>query len=343
MHVFHTPASARHDTRTFYRRGATIPHPENAERYRLLHDALVDAGMTLREPGDAGLEPLQRVHSADYLEFLAQGWNRRAELDANAEEILTTHFARPQMHRRPSSLLGLLGYHTADTSTPLRAGTWSAVYGSAQCAISAADTAAKQGTAYALCRPPGHHAFADSAGGFCYVNNTAVAADRLRSLVRGRVAIVDIDVHHGNGTQGIFYRRGDVLTISIHADPASYFPFYCGYPDETGEGEGEGFNLNLPLAHGSGDAELRAALDVALARVRKFAPGGVVVALGLDASEHDPLGVLKITTQGFAAAAAAIGQLGLPTVIVQEGGYICPALPVNLVAFLREFERSRSR
>jgi acetoin utilization deacetylase AcuC-like enzyme len=175
------------------------------------------------------------------------------------------------------------------------------------------------------------------------VNNTAVAADRLRSLVRGRVAIVDIDVHHGNGTQGIFYRRGDVLTISIHADPASYFPFYCGYPDETGEGEGEGFNLNLPLAHGSGDAELRAALDAALARVRKFAPGGVVVALGLDASEHDPLGVLKITTQGFAAAAAAIGQLGLPTVIVQEGGYICPALPVNLVAFLREFERSRSR
>jgi acetoin utilization deacetylase AcuC-like enzyme len=175
------------------------------------------------------------------------------------------------------------------------------------------------------------------------VNNTAVAAERLRSLLGGRIAIVDIDVHHGNGTQGIFYRRADVLTISIHADPTNYFPFYCGYADEVGEGDGEGFNLNLPLAHGSGDAELGAALDVALARVRKFDPAGVVVALGLDASEHDPLGVLKITTQGFAAAAAAVGQLGLPTVIVQEGGYVCPALPVNLVAFLREFNRVRQK
>jgi acetoin utilization deacetylase AcuC-like enzyme len=341
MHVYHSPASSLHDPKTFYRRGNSIAHPESAERYRVLRSALTEAGMNLQEAGDAGLEPLQRVHTAEYLEFLAEAWNRRAEIDPRAEEILTTHFARPQMHRRPSGLLGLLGYHTADTSTPLRAGTWSAVYGSAQCAVSAADAAAKSGSAYALCRPPGHHAFADSAGGFCYVNNTAVAAQRLSSALRGRVAIVDIDVHHGNGTQGIFYRRADVLTISIHADPGSYFPFYCGYADEAGEGEGEGFNLNLPLAHGSGDAELRAALSVALARVRKFAPAGIVVALGLDASEHDPLGVLKVTTNGFAEAARAVGRLKLPTVIVQEGGYLCPALPVNLVAFLREFARTR--
>ena len=202
------------------------------------------------------------------------------------------------MHRRPNSLLGLLGYHTADTSTPLRAGTWSAVYGSAQCAVSAADSAAKHGYAYALCRPPGHHAFADSAGGFCYVNNTAVAAQRLRSALQGRIAVIDVDVHHGNGTQGIFYQRADVLTISIHADPTNYFPFYCGYADETGEGEGRGFNLNLPQVHGAGDADFQAALEQALARVVTFAPAGLVVALGLDASEHDPLGVLKVTTTG---------------------------------------------
>jgi acetoin utilization deacetylase AcuC-like enzyme len=343
MRVYHSPASVRHDPTTFFRRGATITHPERAERYHVLRDAIVEAGMTLLEAGDAGLEPLQGVHSPEYLEFLAEGWNRRAEIDPNAEEILTTQFARPQMHRRPNSLLGLLGYHTADTSTPLRAGTWSAVYGSAQCAVSAADSAAKHGYAYALCRPPGHHAFSNSAGGFCYVNNTAVAAQRLRSVLRGRVAVIDIDVHHGNGTQGIFYQRADVLTISIHADPDSYFPFYCGYADETGEGEGRGFNLNLPQVHGAGDADFQAALEQALARVVTFAPAGLVVALGLDASEHDPLGVLKVTTKGFVGVADAIGRLGLPTVIVQEGGYVCPALPVNLVAFLREFERSWSR
>jgi acetoin utilization deacetylase AcuC-like enzyme len=342
MRIFHSPRSLDHAPPTFFRRGKTISHPEGPARYLLLHTALGDAGFSVNEAQDHGLEPLLAVHSPDYLAFLAEGWNRRAEIDASAEELLTTQFARTQMHRRPQGLLGLLGYYTADTSTPLRAGTWSAIYGTAQAAVSAADAAVAEGRAYALCRPPGHHAFADCAGGFCYINNTAVAAQRMRSVLGGRVAILDIDVHHGNGTQGIFYERADVLTISIHADTSSYFPFYAGYADETGSAAGKGFNHNIPLPHGSGDDVFLAAVATGLERIAELAPAGLVIALGLDASEHDPLGVLKVTRDGFGRAAQtindAVAKSKVPITLVQEGGYVCPELPLNLVAFLRQLE-----
>jgi acetoin utilization deacetylase AcuC-like enzyme len=245
------------------------------------------------------------------------------------------------MHRRPEGLLGLIGLYTADTSTPVRAGTWAAIYGSAQAAISAADAALTGGCAYALCRPPGHHAYTDSAGGFCYFNNSAIAAERLRATTGDRIAILDIDVHHGNGTQGIFYARPDVLTVSVHADPANYFPYFAGYADETGIGAGEGFNRNLPLPHGSGDASWLAAIGEGLAAIARYRPSALVVALGLDASEDDPIGALKVTTPGFRQAAATIAAAGLPTAIVQEGGYLCPALPRNLAAFLEGFDAAR--
>lgn len=339
MRAYHSNESVRHDPKTFYRRGVTIPHPESAERYLSLREAVATAGYQVCEAPDHGLQPLLEVHSPDYIEFLSHAWERRSEVNAAAEEMVTTQFARHQMHRRPDGMLGLLGYYTADTSTPLRAGTWRAVYTTAQAAVSAADSALTDGVAYALCRPPGHHAYADCAGGFCYLNNTAVAAQRIHHASGERVAIVDIDVHHGNGTQGIFYERAEVLTISLHADPSNYFPFYAGYAEELGQGAGLGFNLNLPLPHNSGDDVFLAALERALARVREFSPGALVVALGLDASEHDPLGVLKVTTDGYAKASRAIANLGLPTAIIQEGGYLCPALPRNLTTFLRHFAR----
>ena len=339
MRVYHSTASTDHDPQSFFRRGKTIAHPESAERYRVLHRSVLDARFDVREADDHGIDPLRAVHTADYIDFVANGWNRRAEIDPAAVELLTTQFARPQMHRRPDGLLGQLGYYTADTSTPLRAGTWSAVYGAAQAVISATDATLVDGAAYALCRPPGHHAFADCAGGFCYINNTAIAAQRLRAKTGQRIAILDVDVHHGNGTQGIFYDQAEVLTVSIHADPSNYFPFYAGYAEEIGRGAGLGFNLNLPLPHGSGDTQFLQALDAALARIRSFAPAALVVALGLDASEEDPLGVLKVTREGFTRAAQAIAKLALPTLLVQEGGYLCPALPLNLIAFLRPFER----
>ncbi len=321
MKVFHHPDSVRHDPARYFRRGAVIEHPEQAERYLRLRDAAASAGHELVVARDHGLDPIRAVHAPDYLDFLETAWSRRGEMPGISDEILTGHFARPQMHRRPAGMLGLIGLYTADTSTPIRAATWEAVYGTAQAAVDAAGAALAQGHAYALCRPPGHHAYAGSAGGFCYLNNAAIAAERLLGSTGGPVAILDIDVHHGNGTQGIFYRRRDVLTVSVHADPAAYFPFFAGYADETGDGEGALYNHNLPLPLGSGDAAM--------------------VALGLDASAQDPIGALAVSREGFSAAARLIAGSGLPTAIVQEGGYLCDALPRNLVAFLGSFDAAR--
>ena len=342
MRVFHTSASADHDPDRYFRRGLLVVHPERADRYGVLLRAIRD-DHAVAEAVDCGLDPLLTAHNADYIAFLSEAWRRRDELPDTKDEILSGHFARPHMHRRPTALLGLIGYHLADTSTPIRAGTWNAVYGSAQVAVNAADAALTVGHAYGLCRPPGHHAYPDSAGGFCFLNNSAIAAGRLLMRLGGdaRVAILDVDVHHGNGTQAIFYDRSDVLTVSIHADPSNYFPFFAGYADETGSGAGLGFNLNLPLDHGLGDEAFLAAIEHGLARVAEFAPGALVLALGLDASEDDPIGALKVTTAGFARAAETIARAGLPTAIIQEGGYLCDALPRNLAAFLKAFDGAR--
>ena len=226
----------------------------------------------------------------------------------------------------------------ADTACPIAAHTWDSAYWSAQTALSAADLVAGGARAvYALCRPPGHHAFGDLAGGFCFLNNSAIAAERLRAAGL-RPAILDIDVHHGNGTQGIFYARRDVLTVSIHADPAGFYPFFWGHAAERGEGAGQGYNLNLPLPRGTGDAPWLDTLGVALARISAFAPDVLVLALGLDAHEADPYQGLAVTTPGFTRIAARIAALGLPTVIVQEGGYLSEHLGPNLTAFLGGFE-----
>lgn len=342
MRAFHTPASAAHDPDRYFRRGTIITHPEQADRYAILLKAICD-GHDVATPHDHGIDPILAAHDRDYIAFLREGWDRRDELPHVVDEILSGHFARPHMHRRPTGMLGLIGYYMADTSTPIRAGTWNAIYGSAQVAISAADAALDDGRAYALCRPPGHHAYGDSAGGFCFLNNSAIAATRLLARAGqrdARIAILDIDVHHGNGTQGIFYERDDVLTVSIHADPSNYFPFYTGYSDEAGSGAGEGFNLNIPLTHGLGDEAFLAAIERGLARIKDFAPNSLVLALGLDASEDDPIGALKVTTRGFSLAARTIAQAGLPTAIIQEGGYLCDALPTNLTAFLGSFDEA---
>lgn len=347
MRAFHDPRSLAHDPDRYFRRGALVAHPEQAQRYEVLR-AAIDGAHRLAVPDDLGLAPIKAVHDSGYLAFLQEAWGRRAEIPDTGDEVLSGHFARPHMHRRPVGMIGLIGYHLADTSTPIRAGTWDAVRASAQVAVAAADCALAEGRAYALCRPPGHHAYADSAGGFCFLNNSAIAAERLRTsdalAAEPRVAILDIDVHHGNGTQGIFYSRADVLTVSIHADPATYFPYFAGYADEVGEGPGRGANRNIPLPHGSGDDVFLAAIADALATIDAYRPGALVLALGLDASIDDPIGALAVTTSGFERAARAIARARYPTAIVQEGGYLCEALPRNLAAFLASFdEGSRAR
>ncbi|MDB5590512.1 histone deacetylase family protein [Enterovirga sp.] len=341
MLVVHSPASPRHDPAGYFRRGRMVEHPEQASRYGILMEAAESAGHTMEPAGDLGLDPILAVHEPGYVELLRDLWSRRSELPESGDEILTGHFARPQMSRRPSGLLGLLGLYMADTSTPVRAGTWEAIHGSAQAALSASGAALRRGAAYALCRPPGHHAYAASAGGFCFLNNTAIAAERLRRETGGRVAVLDIDVHHGNGTQGIFWEQADVLTVSVHADPGNYFPFFAGYADERGGGAGEGLNLNLPLPQGTGDGPWLEAVEAGIAACAAFRPAALVVALGFDASADDPIGAFKVSTDGFRRAAERIAACAAPTALVQEGGYLCEALPRNLVAFLESYEAAR--
>lgn len=327
----------RHDPRHFMANGAILPNPEQPARIDILKAGAEAAGCVFEAPGDAGLGPVAAVHSAEYLSFLRHIYPRWRRIEGAGEEVIPNIHPAARTDGYPKSAVGQAGYHQADTSCPISDGTWEAAYWSAQSAIHGADLVAGGAhAAYVLSRPPGHHAFADLAGGFCFLNNSGIAAERLRAAGL-RPAILDVDVHHGNGTQGMFYRRSDVLTVSIHADPERFYPFFWGHAQERGEGNGIGANLNLPLARGTGDDPYLATLDTALDRVASFGADVIVVALGLDAYAGDPFQGLAVTTPGFARIGAAIGALGRPTLFVQEGGYICDGLGDNLTSMLGGF------
>lgn len=327
----------KHEPGHFMANGAILPNPEQSERIARLTDGAKAAGCVFQAPEDAGLGPIAAVHSPEYLTFLQTIYTRWQRIEGAGNEVIPNIHPASRTDGYPKSAVGQAGFHQADTACPIAEGTWEAAYWSAQSAISGADLlGAGERSAYALSRPPGHHAFGDLAGGFCFLNNSGIAAQRL--LTAGlRPAILDVDVHHGNGTQGIFYDRSDVLTVSIHADPERFYPFFWGHAQERGAGPGLGYNLNLPLARGSDDATYQRTLDTALARITSFGADALVVALGLDASIDDPFKGLAVTTDGFAQIGAAIARIGLPCLFVQEGGYICNALGDNLTSVLSGF------
>ena len=341
MKVVYSDRHALHDPAFFLVRGQVKSSAEQPERAERLLAAAQGLGLDVVAPANLGPSPRAAVHSADYLRFLAKAYDDWQALgDSSGEIIPNIHPSRRPAHY-PRAIVGRAGWHMADTACPIGPHTYEAACAAADVAASAAalllDGARE---AYALCRPPGHHAYADMAGGFCFLNNSAIAAQYLRQA-HARVAILDVDVHHGNGTQGIFYRRSDILTLSIHADPMDFYPFFWGHAVERGEGDGMGYNLNLPLPLGTGDTGWLAVLEDAMAAVRAFDPGVLVVALGLDAYGGDPLAALQITTPGFGRIGEAIGQAGLPTLLVQEGGYLSPELGANLASFLEGFMRTR--
>jgi acetoin utilization deacetylase AcuC-like enzyme len=337
----YTERHRSHDPQFFLVRGVVKRTTEQPERADRLLTGLKDGKHTLIEPTAFGQGPRARVHSPEYLRFLESAWEEWSALpDSGPEMIANMH---PVRHAAtyPTHIVGKLGWHTVDTACPIGPGTWAGACAATDVAATAAQLVADgEDVAYALCRPPGHHAYRDQAGGFCFLNNSAIAAAHLRQR-HERVAILDVDVHHGNGTQGIFYRRADVFTVSIHADPTAYYPFVWGYAHERGEADGQGSNLNIPLPIGTGDDGYLKALDVAKNAIAAFAPTALVLALGLDASEHDPLAALKITTDGFRRIGEAIARFGLPTVMVQEGGYLSDILSANLTATLGGFEAAR--
>ncbi|MFC2967263.1 histone deacetylase family protein [Acidimangrovimonas pyrenivorans] len=340
MRAIFDDRQAAHDPQNFIAAGERRPNPETPRRIEILGAAAREAGCGFEAPTDHGLGPIAAVHSAEYLTFLRTIHARWSRLNGASDEVIPNVHPDRRTVSYPSGPVGQAGYHQADTACPISSGTWEAAYWSAQTALSGVDAVLGGARAvYALSRPPGHHAFADLAGGFCFLNNSGIAAEALLRAGK-RPAILDVDVHHGNGTQGMFYHRRDVLTVSIHCDPDNFYPFFWGHAQERGEGEGLGYNLNLPLARGTGDADYLRTLDSALARIADFGADVIVVALGLDAHENDPFKALRVTTPGFARIAAAIAGLGLPAVIVQEGGYVQDDLGKNLTSFLTGYDKA---
>ncbi|CAD5107180.1 histone deacetylase family protein [Zestomonas carbonaria] len=293
----------------------------------------------VRAPTDFGRAPIERIHSADYLAFFEGAWARWAKLGKDGDLLPFTWPARTLRGVLPDSLHGQLGYYSFDGGAPITAGTWRAAYSAAQVALSAQRAMADGArSAFALCRPPGHHAASDLMGGYCYLNNAAIAAQAFLDQGAARVAILDVDYHHGNGTQSIFYDRADVLFASIHGDPRFEFPFFLGYADETGAGAGEGFNLNLPLAAGSAWDAWGAALESACQRIAAYAPDALIVSLGVDTFKEDPISQFKLDSPDYLRMGERIARLGKPTLFVMEGGYAVAEIGINAVNVLEGFE-----
>jgi acetoin utilization deacetylase AcuC-like enzyme len=369
VRAFYHPSQAAHDPLQYMRVGRVIAPKDVPARVEALLGALRSLDITPEQPATDYPDARAAVHTKGFLHFLETAWERWQQLPGRGPEVWPNTFpywsGRPEDAARPDCpaehIIAQAGWYLGDLSVPMGPNTWLSVRESCNTAIAAADailsspkssasakaSASAEATAdrsadkqdpsppmaYALCRPPGHHTRADRASGFCYLNNTAAAAQRLRAKFK-RVAILDVDAHHGDGTQQIFYARPDVLTISIHADPRNYYPFFTGYANEVGTGDGAGFNLNLPLAHGSAGTAMMTAVDRAAQHVRAFGADALVVALGFDAHARDPIGVLKLESNDFAGIGACVWELGLPTVVVQEGGYAVDVLGDCLTAFL---------
>jgi len=313
--------------------GAMHPPAEHGGRV----DAILDATGTVETPRDFGMEPLQRVHSPEYLEFLRTVHDQWGVAGREGDAFPYTF---PIVGRRPlklSRIDALLGQYSFDTSTPVGGGTWEAAYWAAQTALAATDAVlAGERNAFGVCRPPGHHCGADYLGGYCYLSNAAIAAEH--AVTAGhRVAILDVDYHHGNGSQDIFYERSDVGFVSIHADPSTDYPFFWGHADEMGAGGGEGATLNLPLPRGTDWTGYAPALTQALDWIERRGPNLLIVSYGADTFEGDPISYFQLKSSDYAAMARRIASLGLPTVIVMEGGYAVDALGANVAEFLSGF------
>lgn len=289
-------------------------------------------------PAQFGLDPILAVHDVGYLGFLESAFQLWTAGEKNYDHIglIPATFPPGGMRRIPQSILGKAGYYMMDLSAPIGAETYQAALQSAYCSLSGAEALLSgDRSSVALCRPPGHHAGKANCGGYCYLNNSSIAANWLSR--HKNVAILDIDYHAGNGTQEIFYERDDVLTISIHADPAEEYPYFTGYADEVGKGRGEGSHLNIPLPFGTSDVSYVKALQKAITKMESFNPGFLVVSAGMDIYVDDPLGKFKITRDGIHRIGNNVAKLRLPTLIVMEGGYDLESIGENFLTFMEDF------
>lgn len=344
MIAFHNPLHQGHAPVHEFYRGERVPCFESPARVDYVEEALRLRRHLLRAPDVDSMPVLSQIHTQRYLAFLQTAWQQWLALDpANAlvqpfPSVWPVRSLRSDVE--PDNFVARLGLYSMDNGTPMAAGTWAAAKGGADAAASAAQYVA-QGARSAFCctRPPGHHAGADFMGGYCFLNNAAVAAQQLLDQGAQRVVVLDVDYHHGNGTQSIFYQRSDVLFISIHGDPRTEYPFYLGHADETGEGKGAGFNLNLPLAAGTSVPTWFEALDAACERIHAYGADGLVISLGLDTFEGDPISRFALASSDFFRLGERLANLGSPTVFVLEGGYAAAELGTNAVNVIEGFEQ----
>ncbi|HEU4464852.1 MAG TPA: histone deacetylase family protein [Gemmatimonadota bacterium] len=346
MRVVSAPGHLEHVPGHEYKDGRAIANYEVPERAETIRRALeADGGFAIEPPTEHGAEPIAAVHDPAMLAYLEGAWAAWVAAGEKAVEILPDTFPLPAYHEGMEPPAGAghpraqVGGWVFDASSPIVEGTYRAARAAVDVALTAADlVTGGERSAYGLCRPPGHHAARGMMGGYCYFNNAAIVAEHLARSTGGRVAILDVDYHHGNGTQQIFYARGDVLYVSLHGDPARAYPYSSGFADETGAGGGVGATLNLPLAKGCDDHDYLAALDRALEAVGAFGEAPLVVSLGMDTYGRDPICDLALTTEGYALVGGRVAELGRPTVVLQEGGYFVPDLGQNVRAWLRGFE-----
>ncbi len=294
---------------------------------------------SILEPTNQDLNIIYKVHDKKYVKFLESAWHEWIKEGFKGEAIPTVWPSRSMKSKIiPKHIEGKLGYYCLANETSISKGTIEGAYESVKVALTAAEILQKEKSIFALCRPPGHHASKDQYGGYCFFNNIAIAAEKLLENGAKKIFILDIDFHHGNGTQEIFYKRSDVFFSSLHGDPTEAFPHFLGHADEIGKGGGKGFNINYPMPKNTSYAQWKKSLNKAIIQVDKFKPDFLLISLGVDTFEKDPISFFKLKSNDYFDVGKIISSLNLPTLFIMEGGYAINEIGINTVNILKGFE-----
>jgi acetoin utilization deacetylase AcuC-like enzyme len=342
MKIIYNADHVKHAAQHEFFRGEKVEAFEKPSRADFVLQTMRDAKLgDIISPQSFPVTAITRVHSERYVNFIRGAHDEHLKIGGTGDAFPSAWSIRGMRSDvEPKNFAARMGLYSFDSGTPLTPGTWAAARTGADCALTGAKLLSDcERSAFVLTRPPGHHAGSDFFGGYCFLNNAAIAAQALLDKGCKRVAILDVDYHHGNGTQEIFYARGDILFVSMHADPLTDYPFFLGHADETGEGKGQGFNVNLPLPQDVSSIDWFATLDVAIKRVRDFNADAIVVSLGVDTFEGDPISHFNIATNDYPKLGSAVAKLNLPTLWVLEGGYAVAEIGMNVGATLTGFER----
>ena len=345
MLTIYSPDHRFQDGHAELTRGQLVKPFERPARAALILAQIQKTGLgPVEAPRDYGVTPIKKLHDPGFVDFLEQAWARWSALGRDFDALPLCWPVRGLGQgptRVPESIDGQLSYYSFDAGTPITRGTWQAITASVNTALEGAERLARgEKAVFSLCRPPGHHAHRDFYGGYCFFNNAALAGQHLLDMGCARVSVLDVDYHHGNGTQALFYDRADVQFLSIHADPKTDFPFFLGHRDETGQGPGRGHNHNFPLPRGTGWDRWSAALTQACETISDYAPDALVVSLGVDTFKDDPISGFTLETTDYPRLGAMIAALDKPTLFVMEGGYALDAIGVNTVNVLDGYAKA---